>query len=94
MQMINPEALNRVLIHYWKSAVSGKYYRIVQLCGGGNIGEFGKSSAIRQYFTYQYFPLIAHYNFKIIIYWLLILSDLVESILLCSAIVFLICATA
>ena len=30
-------------------------YRIAQLCGGGNIGEFGKSTAIRQYFTYQYF---------------------------------------
>ena len=37
-----------------------------------NTGEFGKLSIIRQYFTYQYFPLSACYNLKIIIYWRLI----------------------
>ena len=33
-----------------------KGYCIVQLYGGGNIGKFGELSAIRQCFTYQYFP--------------------------------------
>ena len=32
---------------------TGTMYHMMQLCSGGNIGEFGKLIAICQYFTYR-----------------------------------------
>ena len=54
-------------------------YRIAQLCGGENIGEFGELTAICQYFTYQYFPTLIHsigaYFYNFILEQVLVLSD-------------------